>query len=370
MGPFPHDAPPATISAENPAGTDGFEFVEFAHPEPEKLETLFHRMGFAPVARHKSKAVTVWRQGDINYLVNAEPGSFAARFVAKHGPCAPSMAWRVVDAKHTFDHAVKLGAEPYEGDDKAMQVPAIRGIGGSLIYFIDTYGQKGSPYMEEFEWLGEPDPKPEGVGFYYLDHLTHNVRRGNMDTWFNFYADLFNFKQIRFFDIEGKLTGLFSRALTSPCGKIRIPINESADEKSQIEEYLKRYKGEGIQHIAVGTEDIYTATDQLAGNGLKFMPGPPDAYYDKSFERVAGHDEPVGRMKKHGILIDGEGVVDGSETKILLQIFSRTVIGPIFFEFIQRKGDDGFGEGNFRALFESIEEDQIRRGVLKVEAAE
>ncbi len=369
MGPFPHDALPAEINEQNPAGTDGFEFVEFAHPEPEKLASLFRRMGFVPVAKHKSKNITVYRQGDINYVLNAEEGSFAARFVEDHGPCAPSMAWRVVDADHTFKHAVSLGAELYEGDDKTLNVPAIKGIGGSLIYFVDQYGDKGSPYNAEFDWLDATDPRPAGVGFFYLDHLTHNVFRGNMDKWFGFYADLFNFRQIRFFDIEGKLTGLFSRALTSPCGKIRIPINESADEKSQIEEYLKKYNGEGIQHIAVGTNDIYRATNQLAANELKFMPGPPDVYYDKSFDRVTGHNEPVDKMKKHGILIDGEGVVDGGTTKILLQIFSKTVIGPIFFEFIQRKGDDGFGEGNFRALFESIEEDQIRRGVLRDTAA-
>ena len=274
------------------------------------------------------------------------------------------MAWRVVDAKHALEHAVRLGAEPYEGDDKTLEVPAIRGIGGSLLYFVDHYGSKGSPYAEEFQWTGEPDRKPKGVGFYYLDHLTHNVKRGNMDVWFGFYTKLFNFRQIRFFDIEGKLTGLFSRALTSPCGRIRIPINESADEHSQIEEYLHEYKGEGIQHIAVGTDAIYDATDALGVNGLEFMPGPPDAYYEKSLQRVRGHAEPVERMKKHGILIDGEGVIDGGTTKILLQVFSKTVVGPIFFEFIQRKGDDGFGEGNFKALFESIEEDQIRRGVL------
>jgi 4-hydroxyphenylpyruvate dioxygenase len=202
------------------------------------------------------------------------------------------------------------------------------------------------------------------VGFYYLDHLTHNVKRGNMDTWFSFYVKLFNFRQIRFFDIEGKHTGLFSRALTSPCGRVRIPINESADEKSQIEEYLRDYRGEGIQHIAVGTDAIYDAADALAANGLQFMPGPPEAYYEKSSQRVTGHAEPIERMRRHGILIDGEGVVEGGETKILLQVFSKTVIGPIFFEFIQRKGDDGFGEGNFKALFESIEEDQVRRGVL------
>lgn len=364
MGPFPHDAPPATVSALNPIGTDGFEFVEFAHSQPEQLATLFEQMGFARVAKHKNKAISVYRQGDINYVLNAEPESFATRFHHTHGPCAASMAWRVVDGKHAFDHAVKLGAEPYVESDKTLNAPAIKGIGGSLLYFVDRYGAKGSPYADEFAWVGEADPRPKGVGFYYLDHLTHNVKRGNMDKWFGFYAKLFNFRQIRFFDIEGKLTGLFSRALTSPCGRIRIPINESADDKSQIEEYLRRYKGEGIQHIAVGTDGIYDSTDVLAANGLRFMPGPPDAYYERSFRRVRGHTEPIDRMKQHGILIDGEGVVDGGTTKILLQVFSGTVIGPIFFEFIQRKGDDGFGEGNFKALFESIEEDQIRRGVL------
>lgn len=367
MGPFPHDAPPARISKANPAGTDGFEFVEFAHPEPAKLADLFTRMGYVAVAKHRSKDITVWRQGDINYVVNAEPGSHAMKFVDKHGPCAASMAWRVADAKHAFDHAVSKGATPYEGKDKALDVPAIVGIGGSLLYFIETYGEKGSAYDAEFEWLGERNPKPEGVGFYYLDHLTHNVYRGSMDKWWDFYRDLFGFKQIHFFDIDGRITGLVSRAITSPCGKIRIPLNESKDETSQIAEYLKKYNGEGIQHIAVGTDAIYDATDKLAANGLKFMPGPPDTYYEMSHTRVHDHDEPIERMKKHGILIDGEGVVDGGTTKILLQIFSKTVIGPIFFEFIQRKGDEGFGEGNFRALFESIEQDQIKRGVLKVD---
>jgi 4-hydroxyphenylpyruvate dioxygenase len=374
MGPFPHDTPRAKITADNPAGTDGFEFVEFAHPEPEKLEALFTQMGYVAVAKHKTKAITIWRQGDINYVVNAEPKSHAAEFIADHGPCAPSMGWRVVDAQHAFDHAVKLGATPYEGDGKIMDVPAIVGIGGSLLYFIETYGDTGSAYDAEFDWLGARDPKPQGLGFYYLDHLTHNVFRGNMDTWWDFYRELFGFTQIHFFDIEGKLTGLISRAITSPCGKIRIPLNESTDDKSQIEAYLHKYKGEGIQHIAVGTEAIFDATDRLADNGLKFMPGPPDAYYDLSQSRVNGHSEPLDRMKVHGVLIDGEGVFDDKNgdrmTKILLQIFSKTVIGPIFFEFIQRKGDEGFGEGNFRALFESIEEEQIRSGELTSPAAE
>ena len=365
MGPFPHDAPPATISPANPAGTDGFEFVEFAHPEPEKLARLFEQMGYVEVARHRRKDISLYRQGGINYLVNREPSSHAARFVAAHGPCAPAMAWRVVDARHALKRVIDLGGTEYTGADKTLDAPAVIGIGGSLLYLVDTYGAKGSPYAAEFDWLGEPDPRPKGVGFHYIDHLTHNVMRGNMETWYRFYSQTFNFREIRFFNIEGKLTGLHSRALTSPCGRIRIPINESADDNSQIEEYLRLYKGEGIQHIAVGTDDIYAATDAIAARGLAFMPGPPEVYYEKSFARVKGHREPVEAMRRHGILIDGEGVVDGGATRILLQIFSKTVIGPIFFEFIQRKGDDGFGEGNFRALFESIEEDQIRRGVLK-----
>jgi 4-hydroxyphenylpyruvate dioxygenase len=365
MGPFPHDAPPATISDANPAGTDGFEFVEFAHPNPAVLDALFRSMGFAEVARHKTRDISLYRQGNINYILNRAPGTHASRFVAEHGPCAPAMAWRVVDARHALKRALDLGATEYRGADKTLDVPAVIGIGGSLLYFVDTYGAKGSPFGKEFDWLGEVDPNPKGVGFYYLDHLTHNVMRGNMDTWYKFYSRTFNFREIRFFNIEGKLTGLHSRALTSPCGKIRIPINESADDKSQIAEYLEQYKGEGIQHIAVATDDIYGSTEAIAARGLEFMPGPPDTYYDKSRARVKGHREPIDRLKKHGILIDGEGVVDGGTTRILLQIFSKTVVGPIFFEFIQRKGDDGFGEGNFKALFESIEEDQIQRGVLK-----
>jgi 4-hydroxyphenylpyruvate dioxygenase len=365
MGPFPHDAPQATITAANPAGTDGFEFVEFVHPDPAVLDTLFRKMGFVPVAKHRTKDVTLYRQGDINYLLNAEPDSHAARFVDDHGPCAPAMAWRVVDAQHALRRALDLGATEYTGSDKSLDVPALVGIGGSLLYLVDTYGDKGSTYAAEFEWLGAPDPRPKGIGFYYLDHLTHNVIRGNMDTWYRFYADTFAFREIRFFDIQGKHTGLTSRALTSPCGKIRIPINESSDDKSQIEEYLRRYKGEGIQHIAIGSDDIYEGADELARRGLRFMPGPPATYYDMSRARVTGHQEPIDRLMTHGILIDGEGVIGGGETRILLQIFSKTVIGPIFFEFIQRKGDDGFGEGNFKALFESIEEDQVRRGLLQ-----
>jgi 4-hydroxyphenylpyruvate dioxygenase len=366
MGPFPHDAPAATISADNPMGTDGFEFVEYAHPDPQQLHSLFKLMGYTPVARHKTKAITVYRQGDINYLVNEQPGSHGFEFVAAHGPCAPSMAFRVVDAQKAHDRAVALGAESANvgPSGKTLDVPAIKGIGGSLLYFIDRYGAKGSAYDAEFEWLGASNPRPEGVGLFYLDHLTHNVHRGRMDVWTGFYEKLFNFRQIRFFDIEGRASGLFSRALTSPDGKIRIPINEDAGDSGQIEEYLTIYRGEGIQHIACGVKDIYASIERLRADGLPFMPSPPVTYFSNIDTRLPKHGEDVARLQTNGILIDGEGVVEGGETKVLLQIFSANAIGPIFFEFIQRKGDNGFGEGNFKALFESIEEDQIRRGVL------
>ncbi len=376
MGPFPHEAPPATISPENPAGTDGFGFVEYAHPDPAALHALFQTMGFVPVAKHRHRAVTLYRQGDVNYLVNEEPGSHAALFAAAHGPCAAAMAFRVVDARAAYERALAHGAEPATGlGTLTMDVPAIRGIGNSVLYFLDTYGAKGSPFAAEFDWLGAPDPAPEGVGLYYLDHLTHNVGRGRMDVWTSFYERIFNFREIRYFDIKGEYTGLFSRALTSPDGKIRIPINESADAKSQIEEYLHAYRGEGIQHMACGCHDVYATVERLRDRGLPFMPAPPATYYEKIDERVPGHGEDLARLQRNGLLLDGEGAVpvgatEGTMTKVLLQIFSANAIGPIFFEFIQRKGDEGFGEGNFRALFVSIEEDQLRRGVLDRTAAE
>jgi 4-hydroxyphenylpyruvate dioxygenase len=328
-------------------------------------------MGFTPVARHRSKAITLYRQGEVDYLINEEPGSHAVKFAAAHGPCAASMAFRVVDAQHAYDRAIAGGAEPVPPEDGtlAMDVPCVRGIGGSLLYFVDVFGSKGSAYDGEFVWTDEHDPHPAGVGLQYLDHLTHNVARGRMDVWAGFYERIFNFRQIRYFDIKGEYTGLFSRALTSPDGKIRIPINESADDRSQIEEYLHQYKGEGIQHMACGCHDIYDTVEKLRARGLAFMPAPPATYYSRIDERVPGHGEDIARLQRNGLLLDGEaaiadGAKEGAMTKVLLQIFSANAIGPIFFEFIQRKGDEGFGEGNFRALFVSIEEDQIRRGVL------
>lgn len=353
-------------SVDNPMGTDGFEFVEFAHPEPGKLAALFATMGFEPVARHRSKDVTLYRQGEINYVLNAEPDSFAAQFARDHGPSVCALGFRVKDAGVATRRAEAFGIPLLSSRAGPMElhIPAIEGVGGSLIYLVDRYDESGSIWDVDFRWTGARDPRPEGVGLTVIDHLTHNVRRGRMDELADWYARLFNFRQIRYFDIEGRFTGLYSRAMTSPCGKIRIPINESADETSQIEEFLIAYKGEGIQHIACACRDIYETVGRLRERGLDFMPAPPDSYYEALEKRLPGNGEPVDRLKELGILIDGESDV-AERPRLLLQIFSKTVIGPIFFEYIQRKGDEGFGEGNFRALFESIEEDQLRRGVLK-----
>ena len=352
----------APLSTGNPMGTDGFEFVEYAAPDPELLRRLFESMGFPAVARHRSKNVTLHNQGDINFIINAEHDSFAQKFARSHGPCACAMAFRVADARFAYSRALELGAKPGPATAGPMElnIPSIAGIGGSLIYLVDRYGER-TIYDVDFVPVTPGVALPGAaapVGLTCIDHLTHNVRRGNMNLWAGFYEKLFNFREIRYFSIEGKQTGLFSRALTSPCGKIRIPINESQDDKSQIEEYLNEYKGEGIQHIALGTNDIYRTVDALRGRGVEFQ-DTPDAYYEGVDARVAGHREPVSELKRRSILIDGNAA-----SGILLQIFTKNAIGPIFFEIIQRKGNEGFGEGNFQALFESIELDQKRRGVI------
>jgi 4-hydroxyphenylpyruvate dioxygenase len=344
-------------SAANPMGTDGFEFVEYAAPDPQSLRSLFENMGLPAVARHRSKNVTLHRQGDINFIINAERDSFAQGFARAHGPCACAMAFRVADARFAYARALELGAQPgpVTAGPMELNIPSIVGIGGSLIYLVDRYGERT---IYDVDFLPTDHPPSNGSGLSRIDHLTHNVRRGNMNVWAGFYEKLFNFREIRYFSIEGKATGLFSRALTSPCGKIRIPINESQDDKSQIEEYLNEYRGEGIQHIALGTDDIYGTVDALRERGVQFQ-DTPDTYYEGIDRRVVGHNEPVEELERRRILIDGN-LTSG----ILLQIFTKNAIGPIFFEIIQRKGNEGFGEGNFQALFESIELDQKRRGVL------
>ena len=343
---------------ENRLGTDGFEFIEYAAPDPVELAAVLGTMGFERVARHRSKDVTLYRQGDVNFIIDSEPASFAQAFARVHGPSVCAFAIRVRDAAHAYRELLALGARAQHGRIGPMElhIPAIRGIGGSQIYLVDRYGSR-TIYDVDFVPLAEPSAAG-GPGLRAVDHITHNVQQGRMDHWAQFYERLFGFREIRYFDIHGARTGLRSRAMVSPCGKIRIPINEPTDRNSQVAEYLQAYNGEGIQHIALATDDIYTAVERLRANGVAFI-DVPDTYYDTLDTRLPGHGEDVERLARLGILVDGtpgEGH--------LLQIFTRNMIGPIFFEIIQRRHHEGFGDGNFQALFEAMERDQIERGVL------
>jgi 4-hydroxyphenylpyruvate dioxygenase len=362
-----------TVEWSNPMGTDGFEFIEYAAPDPAAMGALFERMGFRAIARHRHKAVLLYRQGDINFIVNAEPDSFAQRFARLHGPSICAIAFRVADARSAYARAQSLGAWGYAGTagPGELNIPAIKGIGDSLIYFVDRWRGKGDAqdgdignigfYDVDFEPIdrGQRDAlNPPGHGLTYIDHLTHNVHRGRMGEWAEFYERLFNFREVRYFDIEGQVTGVKSKAMTSPCGKIRIPINEEGNEKpGQIQEYLDTYHGEGIQHIALGSRDLHGSVDALRACGIKLL-DTIDTYYELIDRRIPGHGQDLEALRMRKILVDGKAGA------LLLQIFSENQLGPIFFEFIQRKGDQGFGEGNFKALFESIELDQIRRGVV------
>jgi len=349
---------------ENPMGLDGFEFVEFASTERGFLEPIFETMGFSLVAKHRSKDTVLYRQGDINFIINYEPKSDAHYFAEEHGPSACGMAFRVKDAQLAYQRALDLGAQPIEIPTGPMELrlPAIKGIGGAPLYLIDRYKDGSSIYDIDFEFVDDVDRHPEGCGFKVIDHLTHNVYRGRMDFWAGFYEKIFNFREIRYFDIKGEYTGLLSKAMTAPDGRIRIPLNEEASQGGQIEEFLMAYNGEGIQHIAFSCDNLLEAWDKLKQRGVKFMTAPPSTYYDMLEERLPGHGEPIDELQARGILLDGS--TEGDEPRLLLQIFSDTVVGPVFFEFIQRKDDDGFGEGNFKALFESIERDQVERGVI------
>lgn len=349
---------------ENPMGLDGFEFVEFAAAERGLLEPVFEMMGFSLVAHHRSKQVDLWRQGGINFVINYEANSPAAYYAEEHGPSACGMAFRVKDATHAYNRALELGAQPIDIPTGPMQLklPAIRGIGGAILYLVDRYEEGSTIYDIDFEFLEGVDRNPQGCGFTEIDHLTHNVYRGRMDYWAGYYEKLFNFREIRHFDIKGTHTGLQSRAMTAPDNKIRIPLNEEAGGQGQIEEYLMKYNGEGIQHIAFACDDIIGCWDKLKERGLKFMAPPPNSYYEMLEDRLPGHGQALEELMPRGILLDG--VCENGDPRLLLQIFSETVVGPIFFEFIQRKGDDGFGEGNFQALFESIERDQLARGAI------
>ncbi len=351
---------------DNPMGLMGFEFIEFASPTAGLLESTFTLLGFTEVARHRSKDVSLYRQGGINFIVNREPGSAAAFFAAEHGPSACGLAFRVKNAHQAYQRALDLGAQPIEIPTGPMELrlPAIKGIGGAPLYLIDRFEEGRSIYDIDFEFLPGVDPHPVGHGLQIVDHLTHNVYRGRMSFWAAFYERLFNFREIRYFDIKGEYTGLTSKAMTAPDGMIRIPLNEESSKGAgQIEEFLMAFNGEGIQHIALLSDDIMASVDSLIQAGVPLMKAPPATYYRMLDERLPGHGENTAQLQARGLLLDGS-TEDGTQ-RLLLQIFSSAMLGPVFFEFIQRKGDDGFGAGNFKALFESLERDQIERGVLQ-----
>ena len=351
---------------ENPMGLMGFEFVEFASPAPGALEPVLAALGFSEVARHRSKDVSLFRQGEINFIVNREPRSVAAYFAAEHGPSACGMAFRVRDSHLAYRRALELGAQPVDlpAGPMELRLPAIKGIGGAPLYLIDRFGDGASIYDIDFVFIEGVDRHPKGHGLKLIDHLTHNVYRGRMAYWSAFYERIFNFREIRYFDIKGEYTGLTSRAMTAPDGKIRIPLNEEASKSTgQIEEFLMKFNGEGIQHIALLSDDLLASVDSLREAGVPLMTAPPSTYYEMLEERLPGHGENSPELQARGILLDG--TTEGGKQRLLLQIFSQTLLGPVFFEFIERKGDDGFGEGNFKALFESLERDQVRRGVIE-----
>ena len=351
---------------ENPMGLMGFEFVEFASPTSGALEPVFEALGFSRVARHRSKDVSLYRQGAINFVVNNEPKSPAAYFAAEHGPSACAMAFRVKDSHKAYARALELGAQPVDVPTGPMELrlPAIKGIGGAPLYLIDRFEEGRSIYDIDFQFVDGVDRYPRGHGLRLIDHLTHNVYRGRMTYWAGFYEKLFNFKEIRYFDIKGEYTGLTSKAMTAPDGKIRIPLNEEASRTTgQIEEFLMKFNGEGIQHIALLTDDLLKSVDSLRSAGVPLMSAPPATYYRMLDQRLPGHGEKAAELQSRGILLDGS--TEGGKARLLLQIFSNTLLGPVFFEFIQRKGDEGFGEGNFKALFESLERDQLERGVIQ-----
>jgi 4-hydroxyphenylpyruvate dioxygenase len=360
------EAPMEQDLFDNPLGTDGFEFVEYTSPDPQALGRVFEAMGFTAVAQHRSKNVLRYKQADIDFILNMEPQGQPAEFRGVHGPSINAMAFRVRDAAKALRLALERGAREVKGSVGPMElnIPAIEGIGGSYLYLVDRYGAQ-EIYDVDFLPIAGAAAREAGQskGLTYIDHLTHNVRRGNMKTWADFYERVFNFRQIRYFDIEGKVTGLFSKAMTSPDGKIRIPLNESQDDKSQIEEFLNDYNGEGIQHIALGTDDIFATVDRMRASGVQFQ-DTPESYYEGIEARVPGHGEDLARLRERRILIDGAPTQGQG---LLLQIFTQNVVGPCFFEIIQRKGNEGFGEGNFKALFESLELDQVRRGVLSLD---
>lgn len=337
---------------ENPCGLQGCDFIEFAGPKAEDLHETFKKLGFIVTGTHKSKKIYFYKQGNVKFIVNEEEESFAQDFKDAHGASACAMGLKTQDAQKAFETAVKRGGTPYTTRKDVSNFNAIYGIGKSLVYFIDYAA--GNPFEKDFDFNGADST---GFGLRYTDHMTNNVPVNEMQDWCDFYEKTFNFKETRFFNIKGKETGLISKVMSSPSQKLAIPINEPSDPKSQIQEYLNEYKGSGIQHIALGTDDIVLAVSKMREQGIEFL-DVPDTYYDEVKKRLPNVSEDIDKLKELKILVDGD------EEGYLLQIFTKNLFGPIFIEIIQRKNHFGFGEGNFQALFDAIERDQKARGVL------
>jgi 4-hydroxyphenylpyruvate dioxygenase len=345
---------------KNDIALDGIEFIEFASDKPEQLERLFLNFGFSKLKKHATKDVTYFCQNDIHFMLNNETGTAADKFRKLHGPSICSMGWRVADAKKAMELTVQRGATACTNPDyryaNGEAVPAIYGIGNSIIYFIENYQNPKRYENLQFKDLEKPTLIPQ-KGFTLIDHLTNNVEKGTMQKWSNFYKDIFGFVEVRYFDIKGAKTGLTSFALRSPCGKFCIPINEGTEDKSQINEYLREYKGPGVQHLAFLTDDILSSLRDLEGSRIETL-DIDDQYYGEVFDRVPNVREDHKEIRKYNVLVDGDA--EG----YLLQIFTKNLVGPIFIEIIQRRNHYSFGEGNFGALFRSIERDQEKRGVL------
>lgn len=341
--------------AESPMGIEGMAFLEFGTKDSSAMKNLFKRFGFSVTGKHKDTGAFYYEQNEVIFILNETPGSFAQEFTAQHGPCACSMGWKVKDAQKAFKLAVERGAKPYEGKAPKLSknLPAVVGIGGSLIYFVDN----------RFDFRAEYSPVDDAFvpqkGLLKIDHLTNNVPVGEMDKWCNFYAKIFDFKEVRYFDIKGLKTGLVSKVMVSPGYKVIIPINEPTDTKSQIQEYLEEYKGSGIQHIAFLVSNAIHVVKALNQEEIQFLDAPPASYYEALPQRLPLLWETIPTLQSLSLLADGD------EAGYLLQIFTKNMIGPIFFEMIQRENHWGFGEGNFKALFDSIERDQMKRGYLK-----
>lgn len=350
----------ARITEKNPIGLHGVDFIEYTGPDAVHFQKLFTKFGFTELARIEGKEIRLYRQGDINFIVNCESGTFAADFTKLHGPSVCSTGFRVADATRAFEEAVRRGARPYDGNQAsrgATPYLAIYGIGDSLIYFIDEANHRDL-YEKQFGIKNNAAHHPAGLGLEIVDHFTNNVPVGEMKKWADFYENIFNFYEAKYFDIRGKATGLLSKAMRSPCGLFSVPINEPKDPKSQIQEYLDEYKGSGIQHIAMTTAEIIPTLERLRGQQVEFLNPPPGTYYGMLKERLPQVSEAIDKLQQQAILVDGD------QHGYLLQIFTKNVIGPVFYEVIQRKGHEGFGDGNFQALFDAIEADQKARGYL------